>query len=128
MAYYKSILATATGEEVIHIARVHWITYLPGIVWLIIPPVGLVLLLVAAINNATTEMIITNQRIVYKRGLIRRFCVDLARQRVETITLQQSIPGRILDYGHIVIHGIGIGQVEFKNVAKPIEFRRFVTS
>ena len=122
MSYVSKVLVQ--GETVEYDAKVSWVCYVPGLILLVIPPVGLILLLLAWIRRATTEIAVTDRRLIHKTGLIRRDAIDVERGRVETVTLTQSILGRMLDYGTVTVHGTGIGEIALRDVDSPMELRR----
>lgn len=74
----------------------------------------------------TTEIVVTSFRLVYKTGLISRKTQEVSLGKIEEITLQQSIWGRILDYGHLVIRGTGVGVIELPALDNPIQLRRII--
>jgi hypothetical protein len=73
--------------------------------------------------KATTEIAITNQRLVYKRGLIARHVGEMSIDRIEGINVIQTIMGRVLNYGRLAIRGMGIGEVVLPPIEDPIKFR-----
>ena len=94
MSYVERVLQP--GEQVRHISSIHWIGYWPGVAvallavvayWLgearLLPPVWLytsyalalvaiVLLIREWIQWWITEIAVTNRRVIYKKGLVRR--------------------------------------------------------
>lgn len=76
------------------------------------------------LERKNTELVITDRQIICKYGLIRRETAELSLNRIEGIQLNQSITGRILDYGTIVISGVGTQKNVVPNIDKPLEFRR----
>jgi uncharacterized membrane protein YdbT with pleckstrin-like domain len=76
----------------------------------------------------TTEIAVTDRRIIYKRGFIRRDTVEMHLDKVESVDVEQSILGRIMNYGDISIHGTGAGIEDLKNIGSPIAFRNHVTA
>lgn len=74
----------------------------------------------------STEIAITNQRLVFKRGVIARYVGEMKMDRIEGINVWQSFFGRIFNYGRIVVHGIGIGQVALPEIEDPIKFRKAI--
>lgn len=78
------------------------------------------------IVQATTEIAITNNRIIFKRGLIARQVGEMSIDRIEGVMILQSIPGRILNYGRLSIRGMGIGEVILPPIADPIKFRQAI--
>ena len=78
------------------------------------------------IVKATTEIAITTDRLVYKRGLIARDVGELSMDRVEGVAVSQGVFGRVFGYGRVSIRGMGVGEVLLPPIASPVEFRRAV--
>jgi uncharacterized membrane protein YdbT with pleckstrin-like domain len=76
--------------------------------------------------KATTEIAITNNRLIYKRGLIARQVGEISIDRIEGVNVLQSILGRLLDYGRLAIRGMGIGEVILPPIEDPIKFRQAI--
>jgi uncharacterized membrane protein YdbT with pleckstrin-like domain len=133
------------GEHVVYRARIHRIIFLlPGLAaviglalgiiaksWVVLG-VMLVLALIVAfpryIRLVTSEFAVTNKRIVVKVGLVYRQTLELVLTKVETIGVEQSIAGRLFNYGTIVVTGTGGSREPFRDIADPLEFRRQVQS
>ena len=81
---------------------------------------------VRAIQSASSEFAITNKRLVIKVGFIKRKTLEMVLTKVETIRVDQSILGRVLNYGTIMVTGTGGTNEPFKSIANPLEFRRQV--
>lgn len=77
----------------------------------------------ALIAYCTTEFAITNQRVISKLGLIRRYSFENALNRIEGVEVEQSILGRLFDYGSIRIRGVGGSAELFSAVPNPLLFR-----
>ncbi len=122
MSYVASVLIP--GETIEYESRISWVGYIPGIVLLIIPPLGVVLLLLQWIRRVTTETAITNRRLIFKTGFVSRTAIDVERGRIETVALKQSVFGRILNYGTVTVHGTGIGEIVLSGMDEPVELRR----
>lgn len=75
------------------------------------------------IIKATTEIAITSNRLIYKRGLIARQVGEISVDRIEGVNVLQSILGRILNYGRLAIRGMGVGEVILPPIEDPIAFR-----
>ncbi|CAI1715215.1 Bacterial membrane flanked domain [Serratia quinivorans] len=86
------------------------------------------MLLNVVIKIITTELALTNKRIIAKFGFIRRSTVELRLEKVESIGVDQSILGRILGYGTIVVKGTGGTATPIPSISKPLEFRRVVNN
>jgi len=65
---------------------------------------------------------------VYKRGFIRRHTVEMNMDKVESVDVDQSVLGRIFDYGDIVIRGTGVGIEPLRGIDSPLAFRNAVTA
>lgn len=76
--------------------------------------------------KATTEIAVTNTRIVYKRGLIARQVGEISIDRIEGVNVLQSILGRLLDYGRLAVRGMGIGEVVLPPIEQPLNFRQAI--
>jgi uncharacterized membrane protein YdbT with pleckstrin-like domain len=105
------------GETVVYTAKLHWIIYLTAkaILTLGIGPF---------IQQATSEFAITTKRIIIKVGLVARRTLEMNLSKIETVNVDQSIMGRILDYGSITVIGTGGTQEVFHNIASPMQFRK----
>jgi uncharacterized membrane protein YdbT with pleckstrin-like domain len=156
MSYVDKILQP--GETVRHAAYIHWFIYLPalwfaaaaalivvlvtmnigdiGTSWrefaliaaAILALIALYMLLRAWISRFSTELVATDRRVIYKRGLIRRYTAEMGMEKVESVLVEQSIPGRIFNYGTITVRGTGGGIEPLTNIGDPIAFRNHVTA
>jgi uncharacterized membrane protein YdbT with pleckstrin-like domain len=150
MSYVKNVLQA--DEQIRYLTNIHWIIYIPGVALLVVAAlvygfalreeggrplwiaIAGVLAVLAALTlfqawfrRFTTEIAVTNRRIIYKRGFISRDTIEMQMDKVESVDVQQSVGGRILGYGDILIRGVGVGIEPLKNIDSPIEFRNHVT-
>jgi uncharacterized membrane protein YdbT with pleckstrin-like domain len=149
MSYLQRVLQP--GEEVHHISSIHWIVYWPGVVlaflavvayWLsetrLLPGiwrytayalalVAVLLLIKQWLQLRVTEIAVTDRRVVYKKGLIRRQTNEMNMDKVESVQIDQSILGRMLDYGDVTILGTGEAFEALRTIATPIELRNSIT-
>ena len=100
-----------------------WLSLLLGFILLPTFGIGLIFFVLAALRYYTTELAVTNKRIIAKFGFIRRSTVELNLDKVESLQVEQGIIGRIFNYGSIVISGAGNPQAPIPGISKPIEFR-----
>ena len=84
---------------------------------------GGVLALAAWLKQFGTEVAVTDQRVIYKRGLIRRHTVEMNLDKIESVDVDQSILGRFLGYGTITIRGTGQAVEPLRDMADPLQFR-----
>ncbi len=87
---------------------------------------GLVKFAHMMVIKATTEIAITNTRLVYKRGLVARQVGEMSIDRIEGVNVLQTILGRLFDYGRVMIRGMGVGEVILPPIEDPIKFRRAI--
>ncbi len=84
---------------------------------------GFVLLLAAFVRQASTELAITDQRIIAKYGFISRSTYEIMVNRITGVNFDQTIIGRILGYGTILVHGAGGDVSPFHGVSEPQIFQ-----
>ena len=143
------------GEKVLYSTNTHWIFFLPAITgWIVaiaffvvsgMVPGGTPMLLslsmsalsaiFALYKTATawfhrwiTEIDVTNLRVVHKTGFIQRKTFEMSLDKVESVDVNQSILGRILNYGNVSIFGVGEGNKTIDTIASPLEFRNHITA
>ena len=143
------------GEKVLYSTNAHGIFYWPAIAAWILAAVllvlsratvtdSLVLLCLSAsavvalaalywtfaawFHRWTTETDVTNLRVVHKTGFIKRRTFEMSLDKVESVDVNQSILGRILNYGDVSIFGVGEGHKTIKTIASPLEFRNSITA
>jgi uncharacterized membrane protein YdbT with pleckstrin-like domain len=88
--------------------------------------VGLIFILPPLIAYRTNQMVLTNRRIIAKSGMIATRAVEIKVGKVEGLTVNQGILGRIFDYGTVIFSGTGSTHAKFPVIAKPMAFRRAV--
>lgn len=76
------------------------------------------------IIKATTEIAITNKRLIYKRGLIARYVGEMNIDRIEGVNVLQGIWGRIFNFGRVMVRGMGVGEVVLPSIEDPIRFKK----
>jgi uncharacterized membrane protein YdbT with pleckstrin-like domain len=115
------------GETLVHRARVSWWSQFPlvflGIVTLVVG-VGLIFLVLAWIRVRSTELAITNRRVIAKFGFVKRHTVEINLDKVEALKVEQGVWGRFLNFGTIYISGAGTSVAPIPNIADPLVFRR----
>jgi uncharacterized membrane protein YdbT with pleckstrin-like domain len=127
-SYVESVLGS--GEQVLHHGRVSaWSQFwwwLAGTVLLPAFGIGLIFMGIAWIRMRTTELAVTNRRVIVKFGLIRRDTIEIQISRIESVQVHQSVSGRLLGFGTLVFSGAGTPQVSVPQIADPIGFRKAV--
>jgi len=72
----------------------------------------------------STEVAITNRRVIAKFGFIKRHTVEINLEKVEALRVEQGFWGRLLNYGTIFVSGAGSSVAPFPDIADPLVFRR----
>lgn len=128
MSYLDKHLAA--GEKLVYEAKVSRWTffwyYVLGIVTIFIYGLGLLFFLAAWLKRNSTELGITDKRVIAKFGIVRRDTTELPLSRVESIRVHQTVFGRLLNYGTIVIAGSGNPSVVIPRISDPMSFRSAV--
>ena len=81
----------------------------------------------ALIRRASTELAVTDQRVIYKTGLLGRHTLEMARAKVESVTVDQTLSGRMSGYGTVTVRGVGSAFEPIRNIADPLTFRNYLT-
>jgi uncharacterized membrane protein YdbT with pleckstrin-like domain len=89
---------------------------------------GFVSAMSAFIQRVTTELAVTDRRVIFKTGIIRRHTVEINRSKVETVGVNQSILGRILGYGTVIVRGTGGSFEPIPYIGEPLTFRSHITA
>ena len=89
---------------------------------------GVLVVVVGLVKRASTELAVTNRRVIAKFGLVSRRTMELNLSKLESIRVDQSIGGRIFDYGSIVVVGTGASLEPIPFIAAPMAFRQAVQS
>jgi uncharacterized membrane protein YdbT with pleckstrin-like domain len=150
MSYVRKVLLP--GEQVVYETGLHWLIFGRAVLVLMValalaigslyagntaPPLllaagivalfGLILLLAALIRRAGTELAVTDQRVVYKRGIIARHTIEMNRAKVESVDVDQSLLGRILGYGTVQLRGTGGSLEPMAMIGNPLSLRSHIT-
>jgi uncharacterized membrane protein YdbT with pleckstrin-like domain len=151
LAYADKVLQP--GESIVYRAKLHWIIYLGGIVFVVAAVVlallavalpgatlrlglmlaalialflGLFQMLRAWFVVAGTEITVTNRRLIYKRGLLARDTIEMNLDKVESVLVEQNLIGRMLDFGRVIVRGVGSGLEPIERVAAPLQLHRSI--
>jgi uncharacterized membrane protein YdbT with pleckstrin-like domain len=115
------------GESILHRARVSWWSQfgllLIGLVLLVVV-IGLFFLIAAWVRVRSTEIAITDRRVIAKFGFIKRHTVEINLEKVEALRVEQGVMGRMLNFGTVFISGAGTSVAPIRDIADPLVFRR----
>jgi uncharacterized membrane protein YdbT with pleckstrin-like domain len=142
--------ALVGDEQLIYQAHVHPIKYASAMLFTFLglacfslsakyhvrPPIlsycGMILLLVALwhagvayILIRSSEFAVTDRRVIVQMGTLSRRTIEIFLMKVEGISINQTLLGRIFNFGDINIRGGGIEE-QFKMMEAPYQFKRQV--
>ena len=144
-SYVDSVLAP--GERIVHRAAVsHWnftLSYLLAVLFfagaigalylqnerrmaiaLVAALIGVLIIIVTLVRRATTELVLTDRRIIAKRGFITRDTVEMNLAKVESLHVNQGLLGRLLGFGDVTVVGTGSSLEPLRGISGPLELRR----
>ena len=91
-------------------------------VWLLlIIPVAIVAL--ATLSVKTSELVITDRRVLIKVGVIQRQTFEMFISKIESVAVTQGMLGRFFNYGTVEIRGTGGSSESFATIVAPLQFR-----
>ena len=131
------------GEDLILNLKPHWWVFSQSVVFVVIALViavvlqvgpggavayvGWFLVLAALVNLgvvygkwSTTYFVLSNERLIFRTGVLTKRGVELPIDRIDNINFRQSLFERIIGAGDLLIESAGeSGQSKFSNVRKP---------
>lgn len=153
MAYYTKVLQP--DEKVLAVGRLHWCIYrhallalLAALVFLVasfwaplpdastavrivaalVAVMGLLMLLAASIRRRTTEIVVTDRRVIFKRGVFSRHTVEMNLSKIDSVDVDQTLTARLLGYGTLVIHGTGGAIEPLQRIEHPLALRSAIVA
>jgi uncharacterized membrane protein YdbT with pleckstrin-like domain len=136
-------MSETKAEDVTYEARLHWVIFgaplvlfIGGLGLIAFNPFGAIGLLLASIvailaaywKLATTRIIVTPKRVIYRTGVIGRRTLEMNKDKIESIDVSQPMLGRFFDFGSVTLKGTGGGIEAIHNVVAPFELRKRVAS
>jgi uncharacterized membrane protein YdbT with pleckstrin-like domain len=142
MAYIEQSLASS--EVILYRARFPWFyqagawallvvlgllgvgAYAFGYGWIgaVVALTGLGLFLAILVPIWMTEIGVTTQRLVFKRGLVWRTTQELQLRAIEDVNLEQGLLGRLFDFGQVELRGTGVDDIRLPSLADPLGLRK----
>ena len=154
MRYVRRVLQP--GETVVYDTKLHWVIYIRAILLFVVCVIlvaaavstsdnqnlSLALEIAAAIfallalssalrafvRRTTTELAVTDHRVIYKTGLLARHTIEMNRDKVESVDVDQTLLGRIFGYGTIIVRGTGGSLEPIRTIGDPLTFRSYITA
>ncbi|MFN2507947.1 MAG: PH domain-containing protein [Chthoniobacterales bacterium] len=93
--------------------------------WFLLPLPAFIML-PPTVAFASSELVITDRRMLVKTGIVRRQTLEMFISKIESIAVEQGFLGRLFDYGTVVIRGSGGFEEAFEAIAQPALLRNCV--
>jgi len=123
--------ALTSDEHVIYRARLSLWTQagniLLGLLLLPLAGIGLYFLVRVWLTYRTTELAITDKRIIAKRGIFSHTSMELRLDKIESIQVSQPLLGRLLNYGAVTLAGTGGDKTPIESIRDPVAFQKHLT-
>jgi len=152
MSYVDKILQP---DEVLRgRTRLHWFIYLPALATMavalavliagsfaavdlrpyvqiaaaLLGVIGLGRFCSAWLRRLSTELAVTDRRVIHKTGIFSRRTQEMNLDKVESVDVRQSLAGRVFGYGTVLVRGVGSSWEPFAHIANPLGFRSNITA
>lgn len=76
------------------------------------------------VHGIALEVAVTSDRFVKKTGLVSIKTEEVSLDKIEEVSVEESILGRIFGFGTILVHGTGAGKIQVQMVRDPVHLRR----
>ena len=135
----------APNEDILYQSKLHWMIYFGAAFWFVFGAViyfifapmtsvaqyaFLAFALLSAykfgaafVQQISTELAVTDQRFIAKFGFVAREVIEIPLLKIESVVVDQSVLGRIVDSGSVAIHGTGSSMAPVHNIDSPVLFR-----
>jgi len=98
--------------------------YYLGAVGLLFIGCSVLLGIMNLLSYLSSHITITDNHVIVQTGILIRQTQDIPRNKIESLDIQQSILGSLLDYGNVVITGTGGSKTRLNRIAHPLTCRR----
>ena len=144
MSYIQNNLQA--GEEIKYKADIHWYIFAYPVILLLLSAFfssaqtglfyyvsiflllsGLFQLIKRILLKMGAEYVVTNKKVILKSGILNRDALELGLNKCEGIRINQSLMGRMLGFGSIVVTTGGVTN-KFDFITNPIKFRNEINA
>jgi uncharacterized membrane protein YdbT with pleckstrin-like domain len=133
------------GEKVVFRTHLHWKLFIAPVLLLLFclgivavainqgfdPYLSLVVLVIPLgallstyLKWLCSEFAVSDKRVLIKTGIVGRHTLETLLTKVENIGVEQTIWGRLFNYGTIYVTGTGSTRETFAGIHAPLEFRK----
>ena len=144
MSYIQNNLQA--GEEIKYKADIHWYIFAYPVILLLLSAFfssaqtglfyyvsiflllsGLFQLIKRILLKMGAEYVVTNKKVILKSGILNRDALEFVLNKCEGIRINQSLMGRMLGFGSIVVTTGGVTN-KFDFITNPIKFRNEINA
>ena len=144
MSYIQNNLQA--GEEIKYKADIHWYIFAYPVILLLLSVFfssaqtgffhyvslflllsGLFQLIKRILLKMDTEYVVTNKKVILKSGILSQDALEFVLNKCEGIRINQSLMGRMLGFGSIVVTTGGVTN-KFDFITNPIKFRNEINA
>jgi uncharacterized membrane protein YdbT with pleckstrin-like domain len=136
-----------SGEKIFFRTRLHWKVFLPSVFLLLLgftftaaaiyqgfePYMSLLILIIplgvllqSYLTWRCSEFAVTDKRVLIKTGIVSRHTLETILTKVENIGVEQSVGGRLFNFGTLYVTGTGSTREIFPGIYTPLEFRKAI--
>jgi uncharacterized membrane protein YdbT with pleckstrin-like domain len=136
-----------SGEQIVYRTRLHWKVFiLPVFLFLVgialvalaiyhgFDPYFSLLILVLPLGVffssyltwRSSEFAVTDKRVLIKTGIVSRHTLETILTKVENIGVEQTLWGRLFNFGTLYVTGTGSTRETFQDIHDPLEFRKAI--
>lgn len=81
----------------------------------------LIALIWCIIINGGKQYVVTTKRLIFKKGIIKRTSYELLLWKCESLQIEQSVMGRMLNYGTVIVTA-GQSSNRYEMIKAPLDF------
>jgi uncharacterized membrane protein YdbT with pleckstrin-like domain len=145
MAYVENNLLA--GEKIFFRTHLHWKVFVPSVLLLLtgialtagaiyqgfdpylsllilVNPLGV--LFQSYLTWRCSEFAVTDKRVLIKTGIVSRHTLETILTKVENIGVEQTLWGRVFNFGTLYVTGTGSTRETFPGIHGPLEFRKAI--
>jgi uncharacterized membrane protein YdbT with pleckstrin-like domain len=145
MGYVEDNLLS--GESIFFRTHLHWKVFLaPALLFLLAiaftaaaiyegvdPYLSLLILVIplgilfhSYLTWRSCEFAVTDKRVLIKTGIVSRHTLETILTKVENIGVEQTLWGRLFNFGTLYVTGTGSTREVFPGIHAPLEFRKAI--
>jgi len=127
-------------EQTIYQTGLHWAVFLRPVAWLVValvvrdvPGLTAFFIFVAVVDfvgralmRSNTQFTLATRRLSMSTGVLRKRSLELVLSKVESISVNEPMFGRMFGYGTVIVGGTGGTKESFPLVPHPQELRNRV--